>query len=126
MADEEGVKAWVIAAHRLKEAKETELNLRVPICEQILDGKIKGAKKGSIGRFTLTATAKINNKVDAELLKVGWEELTPSEKACIKYTPSLIAEEYNKLKGVVKLHRYVDSKPGTPSLAVKGGSSNGN
>lgn len=113
------IEAWVTSKEKLDAAKAKEVELRLLICEQILDGKIKGSFKSTIEGYVLTATAKLNNKVDADLLKTIWEELSPEEKRCIKFKPNLIAKEYNKLKGTYELFRAVDSKPGTPSLAIK-------
>ena len=119
MITEMEVKNWIFAKEKLAKAKEYELDSRKEICKHILGDKIKGAKKGIIGKYILTATAKMNDKVDAELLESVWKELSPKEKACIKYKPSLIAAEYKKLKGAIILHRCIDSKPGTPALALK-------
>ena len=117
--NEKVVKEWIFTKDKLTQAKEQELKLRKEICEHILQEKIKGSKKGSIGVYVLVASAKLNNKLDAELLESIWKELSEKEKACIKYKPSLIAKEYNSLDGAVKLHRCIDSKPGTPSLTLK-------
>lgn len=119
MTIEKKIGEWIIQKHKLDVAKKHELELRKEICEHILQGKIKGSKKSTIGTYVLTATAKINNKIDAELLESIWESLSDKEKACVKYKPSLIAAEYKKLKGAVKLHRCIDSKPGTPALTLK-------
>ena len=119
MANEKLVKRWIKWKDDLAMAKENELNLRKEICEHILQGQIKGSKKGTIGIYVLSASAKLNDKLDAELLKAIWPNLTPEEKACIKYKPNLIAAKYKKLKSGVKLNRCIDSKPGTPTLTLK-------
>jgi len=119
MVNKKLVKEWIFIKDKLTEAKTHELELRKEICEHILEGKIKGSKKGTIDGYVLTATAKMNDKIDVELLKSIWKELSDGEKACIKYKPSLIAAEYKKLKGALKLHRCIDSKPGTPALSLK-------
>ena len=104
---------------KLTEAKEKELLFRKEICEHILGDKIKGSKKGTIGIYVLSASAKLNIKLDAELLESMWKELSDGEKACIKYKPSLIAAEYKNVDSQAKLHRCIDSKPGTPTLTLK-------
>lgn len=119
MVNKKLIELWLEYKDDLAEAKEHELELRKEICEHILEGKIKGSKKGTIGNYVLVASAKLNIKVDAELLESIWEELSEKEKACIKYKPSLIAKKYNSLDGALKLHRCIDSKPGTPTLALK-------
>jgi len=119
MINEKLIKNWLEWKDDLAFAKENELKFRKEICEHILGDKIKGSKKGTIGKYVLTASAKLNIKVDDELLESMWEELSDGEKACIKYKPSLIAKEYNSLDGAMKLHRCIDSKPGTPTLTLK-------
>jgi len=119
MEEEKKVESWIQWKGKLTEAKEKELLLRKEICEHILEGKIKGSKKGTIGKYILIASAKLNDKLDAELLESIWKELSEKEKACIKYKPNLIAAEYKKVTGAVKLHRCIDSKPGIPTLTLK-------
>lgn len=119
MVNEKLIKNWLGWKDDLALAKKNELLLRKEICEHILGDKIKGSKKGTVGNYVLTASAKLNIKVDVELLESMWEELSDGERACIKYKPSLIAKEYNSLDGAMKLHRCIDSKPGTPTLALK-------
>lgn len=114
------VEAWIIAKANLNTAKKQESELRLSICEEILDGKVKGSKKSTIGRFILTATAKLNEKVDEDLLDTIWEDLADEEKECIEYKPSIKAKEFHKLKDSMLLHRAIDSKPGMPALAIKG------
>ena len=118
MVNEKLIKNWLGWKDDLALAKESELELRKKICELILGDKIKGSKKGSIGKYVLTASAKLNMKVDAELLESMWEELSDGEKACIKYKPNLIAAEYKNIDSQAKLHRCIDSKPGKPTLTL--------
>ena len=119
MVNEKVVKEWIFVKDKLTQAKEHELKLRKEICEHILQGEIKGSKKRTIGNYVLTASAKLNIKINAELLGTIWEKLSNEERICIRYKPSLVAAEYKKLKGVMVLHRCIDSKPGTSTLALK-------
>lgn len=120
MITEKKVKAWIAAKIKLDTAKKQELELRLPICEEILAGKVKGTKKAAVKKFLLTATAKLNEKVDEDLLDTIWEDLADEEKECIKFKPSIKAKEFHKLKDSMLLHRAIDSKPGMPALTVKG------
>lgn len=119
MVTEEKVKEWLIISGRLKSIKEDEMELRKEICDHILDGKIKGAKSSTFGKYTMTATAKIGEKVDQDLLKVMWPELSKAEKACFKFKADLVSKEYKTLDAKSNVHRAVDSKPGAPTLALK-------
>lgn len=120
MITEKKVKAWIAAKIKLDIAKKQELELRLPICEEVLAGKVKGTKKAAVKKFILTATAKLNEKIDADLLKELWPDLAAEEKNCIKFKPSIKAKEFHKLKDSMLLHRVIDSKPGVPTLTIKG------
>ena len=112
------IKTWMVAKDQLDKIKAHELEIRKEIAEHILDGKIKGAKKGSIGKYNLTATGKLNYVVDAEFLENIWSELTPQEKEAIKYKPSIVASKYKTLDAKSKLNKAITSKSGTPSLKL--------
>lgn len=120
MITEKEVKAWIVAKMKLDTAKGQEMELRQTICEHILNGKTKGSKKATVGKFILTATAKLNEKINPELFESLWPELTAEEKNCIKFIASIKAKEFHKLKDSMLLHRAVDSKPGAPTLTLKG------
>lgn len=120
MKIEETVEKWINLSAQLSSIKEQELELRNKICSHILKDKLKGSKKATIGRYVLNATAKLNQKIDKELLETIWEDLSPEEKAAVKFNPSLVAKEYKKLSEKSLLNRAIDSKPGTPSLDLKG------
>ena len=110
---------WVAAASALKKAKEYELILRTEICDHILDGKVKGSKTAIIDGYKMTASAKVNDSVDSELLQAMWSDLSPAEKSSIKFKPSLVAKVYKTLDAKSNIHRAISSKPGTPSLELK-------
>ena len=116
---EEKIKEWVILDYRLKNLKKDELKLRKEICELALDGKTKGSKNCTYGQYPITATAKLNSKLDEILLKDMWSNLNEAEKACIKFVPKLVDKEYKNLDEKSNLHRAVENKPGTPSLKLK-------
>lgn len=117
---EEKVKDWIKAKDKLFAAKTVELDLRNDICAHILQEKKKGAKKGVIGPYTLTATAKLNAKIDKEALRALWGDLNAAEKAAVKFDPKLIAAKYKLVDKKSKLHSTITHKPGTPGLELKG------
>lgn len=118
--NEQTVQEWATAKLKLAELKETELELRKEICDHILGDKIKGSKKGVIGSFTLSASAKLNQTIDKELLKSIWPDLSIEEKKCIKFDPKIVAKEYKTVDAKSNLHQAITSKPGTPTLEIKG------
>ncbi len=116
---EEKIKEWIIMSSRLKDIKESEMELRKDICDTILAGKIKGTKSSTFGVYTMTATAKLNGKLDKELLQSMWSDLSEEEKACFKFDPKLIDKEYNKLDSKSNVHRAIEMNPGAPNLKIK-------
>jgi adenylate cyclase len=116
---EEKVKAWIVQKDKLAAAKIAEGELRAEICEHILAGKIKGAKKGIIGVYVLIATAKLGQKIDKDALKSIWTDLSKAERQAIRFKPELIAKEYKMLGAKSILHQTITSKPGTPGLELK-------
>ena len=116
---EETVKEWITHKDKLAQVKSDELESRNKICDHILQGKLKGAKKGVIGIYTLTATAKLGQKIDEDELKVIWPDLSPIEKKCIKFDPRIIAKEYKDIPADSIINQAIETKPGTPTLELK-------
>lgn len=110
---------WISLAEKLAIVKAAEMEARLLIANKILDGKLKGAKSGKIGKYTLTATGAVNTKVDAEGLKQSWKELSPYEKSCIRFKAEVAAKNYNADGDTSTLDQFVTTKPGTPSLKLK-------
>jgi len=113
------IKEWLILSGRLKNIKADEMELRKEIAEHILAGKIKGTKSSTFGAYTLTASAKLNNKLDKELLQTMWPDMSKEEKNCFKFDPKIVDKEYKNLDAKSDVHRCVESKPGTPTLKLK-------
>lgn len=116
---EDKIKEWLTVSINLKVLKKQEIELRKEIAEHILDGKIKGSKKAIIGNDTMIATGVASPKLDEDLLKTIWSDLSKKEKACIKFSPKLVNDEYKKLDEKSNLHRAVELKPGMPQLKIE-------
>lgn len=116
---EETIKTWLVLSKQLSGLKEIELELRNRICEKVLKDTMKGSKTDTIGKFILTATAKTNKKVDKDLLKTLWSDLSKEEKTCFEFNPKLVEKNYKKIEKDSNLHRVIEEKPGTPSLKLK-------
>ncbi len=113
------IKKWLVMSGNLTQLKEDEMELRKEIAEQILDGKLKGTKSASFGPYTMTATGKLNGKLDKDLLKVMWKDMTAEERKCFKFDPKLVDKEYKNLDDKSDVHRAVELKPGAPTLKLK-------
>lgn len=120
MLTEEKVEKWIITKAALDEIKKEEMELRKELCDYILEGNIKGSKKKLIGKYQLTASAKLNSSIDKEVLNTIWEDLSVEEKACFRFDPKLVAKEYKKLSPEYTiLHSAIVDKPGAPTLSFK-------
>jgi len=115
----ETIEAWSKAKALLDTAKSLEMDLRVQICDQVLGDKLKGSKTGKFGPYKVTATAKLNSKIDKEGLKSIWKDLSAESKSAIRFNPSLIEANYKKLEKNDKIQQVITHKPGAPSLALK-------
>ena len=111
---------WETIKNQLDKLKQKELDLRKEICDFILHGQQEGAKKVTIDELVVTATAKVNYNVDADILKDNWYFLSDSEKRAIKFKPEIKIKEYKKLKEIrSKMADFITVKSGTPTLKVK-------
>lgn len=111
---------WMEVKQKLSEYKAKENQLRRELCKRILRGIVKGSRSEIVGKYKVTATAKINNTVDEEVLLTIWSDLSDSEKACFKFSPQLILKQYNDLPEDAKtIYSAITSRPGLPSLSLK-------
>ncbi len=111
--------AWQKAKVASDKAKEKENKLREKICTEILGDKLNGVKHFKDFGLDAAATAKLNVKLDVDILKSIFKELSPEEKSCIKYKPELVNKNYKELPEDSIFHSAVSSKPGTAALTVK-------
>lgn len=89
---------WLEAKATLDAAKKEELRLRNLICNRVLKDKLEGAVTKQTPDFKVTATAKLNRKLDVEVLEAIWEDLTEEEQEAVVYKPSLKLTEYKKIE----------------------------
>lgn len=110
---------WLNVKAKFDAIKEQELALRKTICADILQGKI-GTKTTHIDGYKITASDKLNVKLDEAALDTVWEALSDIEKDCIKFKPALQMAKYNKLDKEVHdtLIEAIVTSPATPTLKV--------
>ncbi|MCP3685780.1 MAG: hypothetical protein GY861_24290 [bacterium] len=116
MIDAREIEEWLEAEAKLKEAKAEEIRLRNKICSFILQDTLKGSVKMKLFAWNLTATAKVNKTLDAELLQAITPDLTQEERDAIKWSPKIVAKAFKLLGEDTKLNEVITEKPGTPSL----------
>lgn len=111
---------WLQAKDELNQAKIAEMNLRVEICKSHLQDKTEGAKTDTMGKFKVTATAKLTRSIDPEVLEAIWEDLSDVEKECIVYKPNLKLANYKRIEQIDnKLMDAITVKPAAPALKIE-------
>lgn len=120
MESEKTVVEWMKVKKEIDELKKKENHLRIQMCKSILKGMIKGSRSEVIGKYKVTATAKINTSVDEEALLEIWPDLSDEEMACFKFPPKLNMRQYNSLDPEKKrIYSALISKPGLPTISIK-------
>jgi hypothetical protein len=111
---------WIEAKRQLDFYKKIELAHRALITTAVLAGQLRGSKTTYFAGHKVTATARLNYKIDEAELSINWKDLTPEEKACIEYKPRLKETLYHKLPDNSILKKAVVTvTPGTAGLEVK-------
>jgi len=111
---------YLEAKAKLNFWKKKENELRVSILEDMEDPAIqKGTVKKQHLGFSVKATYKLNESIDEAVLDRLMGELNDEEKDCLKFKPSLIQKNINKLDNKSKLFSCITSKPGLGSIVVE-------
>jgi len=118
MTIEDSITEWEKMKGDLDYAKKRENDLRIDICEFLLKEESTGAHKYEYGSFSVTATKKVNRKLDAALLEAIYDDLPEDEKDCIAFKPSLIAAEY-KEANTPHLDSCIITTDAMPTLSIK-------
>jgi len=99
----------------LEAAKKQEMDLRLEICDELLEDKEEGTHNFQIAGYDLKTAVKFNYKLNPEVEDAA---LTQEELDCIKYKPSLVLSGYRKLEESDNIDEYITVTPATPSLAI--------
>ncbi len=107
------------AQENLKYWKERELELRLKICNPLLEGKSVGTHNIKKGKYKLKACKKVNYNFDEEILDNNWDDLSDDEQDCVKFKPSLRLKEYKNLHDRKLLDEAIEVVPATPTLNIE-------
>lgn len=110
---------WEKLSANLALVKAEEMELRQKIAGNILKDKTKGSKTIPVGQFKLTATAKLNSKINLEELRAIWKDLNEEEKQVFKFSPKLVSEKYKQLPDNSIVHKVITNTPGSHGLSIK-------
>ncbi len=113
------IEQWLKAKEQLDDAKAFEKELRDDICDHYLDKKEFGTHNFIEFGYKIKAVRKANYSFDEEELKGIYDDLTSYEKKCVKYKPSLILKEYNKLLDSEKIDEVISVKDGQATLDIE-------
>ena len=109
----------------LKRVKKKEIDLRNKIIKNFRYSKLEGMVHKSIPDIPdidIGITLKLTRSLDADALDTLWSELTPDQRECIVYKPSLDLKLYKELlksgeEG--ELMNIVTEKPAQASVELK-------
>jgi len=116
--DERKIAYWQRLSTQLKALKAEEMALRKEICDEVLAGQM-GTVKMELGSLRLKATCRYRRSIDYAAIESIWADLSPEEKAAIKFKPEVIESKYKQLPAACTVNQVIQSKPGSPSLKVE-------
>lgn len=113
---------WDQLKSKLATVKESEMELRKEIVEDLTKSNPGEKYKGTVGDLEVEAKRATTTAIeDKDELMEDWESLAPEIQDCFPLKPSFSKTAYNKLdddsKGEVDV--YLIEKPAAPSLSVK-------
>lgn len=114
----EKIKRWLKLKADFDRGKIDENELRKDICSEVLGKQTKGVKHLVYEDFKVSATGKVNLKINKDDLKAMWGDLTPAEKKSITFEPKISQADFNKLAKDSKVRRAITVKPGMASLKI--------
>ena len=110
---------WLAVKTELDVIKKKEIALRKTVVSSFATETVPGTYHKMVEDFKFTASIGRNYKVAHDDLTPIWAKLTPEEKACIDYKPSVKVAAFKSLPPQSLLTRVVVETPATPTLAFK-------
>lgn len=121
---EKDLEEWFLMGKELKKLRASEILLRKRIFNFYFPEPDEGVNKHELdGGYVLKGTYKLTRSVDIgafDALKEKLEKEGVSVDRLVKFKPSLVAKEFNKLEGD-KLNLFSQTlliKPGSPTLEI--------
>ena len=110
---------WLKVKEKLTRIKNEEIDLRKKLVSSFADENVAGTYKKTLNTHVFTASIGRNYKVAADDLTPIWAKLTPEEKDCIDYKPSVKVSAFKALPPQSLLAKVVVETPATPTLEFK-------
>lgn len=110
---------WMEASENAKYWADKEKELRIKICDKLLEGKAVGTHNLKEGKYKIKVVKKIIHSLDSDFLGAIWDELSEEEQASIKMSPKLLLKEYNGLEDHSTLDQVITVKPAMPTLSIE-------
>ena len=102
----------------LKKLKKKEMELRLEICESLLEGKEVGTHNYKFHGLFAKAVKKNSISLLPEELELLYDDLSEDERDCISFKPMLSQSKYKQLEDSSILDECIIVKPATPTLSV--------
>lgn len=109
---------WDQKNDELKRLKKQEMELRLQICESLLEGKEVGTHNFEYDGFSAKAVKKTSISLLPEELEALYDDFSEDERNCISFKPMLSQSKYKTLDDSSILDECIVVKPATPSLSV--------
>lgn len=124
---------WFEAKTKLDFWKKKELEIRNKVLEErsYFTNIVEGLFKTEVENLEIKCTYKLGRKLDKQAVKDSWKLLTPEEKECVEFVPTLKVPQYKKLEEEEERTRNTDDpiiydlidmvtvKPAQGSLSIK-------
>ena len=110
---------YIEVKSQLEYYKQREKELRIKICDKVLEGQPTGTHRLTKGIYNLKAVKKVNYKIDNDLLTEVWDDLTEEEQAAVKYTPELRLTQYKQLEDSEGIDQVITVTPAMPELTIE-------
>lgn len=114
----EKVLQWNALQASLKKVKAEEMEMRIEICESLLEGKEIGTHKFQIEGLSLKATQKLAYNLDESELEFRYDDFSEEERESVKFKPSLKLKEYRALDDSSNIDECIITKPAAPTLEL--------
>lgn len=118
---EELIQSYIAAKAKLAECKKLEAELRIKVLEIAFPDSTVGTYNTFSNDYKIKGVFKNNITINTEKMNETYDSLSPAEKMCVNFKPSLKLSVYNELEPEEKelLDDCITIKPAMPTLTIE-------
>jgi len=117
------IENWILLKKQAADAVKAERDLRIKICQELLQGKEPGTHHIFVGDYRLNATRKLNYKLDQDAVYDLYNQglLTAEEENLLRLKFELNLRDYKKAPESVveRINDYITTTDAMPSLDLE-------